>query len=60
MVIPANARKELGIEAKTKLLVFQCLQGKGLIMMKWDAIEQILSLTNERGCESGELNPRFA
>lgn len=49
VVIPAKARKELGIEANTKMLVFECLQGRGLIMMTWDTVGQMLNFTKEQG-----------
>ena len=52
VVIPAKARKELGIEAKKKLLVFECLQGKGLLLMKWETIAQLVSLTHKDNSDS--------
>ena len=48
LVIPANARKELGIVAGTKLLTFECLRGGGLVLVKGDTIEQMLGLTSQR------------
>jgi len=48
VVIPANARKELGIDAGTTLLVFELFHGRGLVLLKADAVEQMLSMMSER------------
>jgi len=48
VVIPANARKELGIDTGATLLVFGSFRGRGLVLLKVDAIEQMLSLMSER------------
>jgi AbrB family looped-hinge helix DNA binding protein len=47
VVIPANARKELGIEAGTTLLVFLGPGERGLILFKADAVEQIVKMVSE-------------
>jgi AbrB family looped-hinge helix DNA binding protein len=47
VVIPANARKELGIETGTTLLVFLGPGGRGLILFKADAVERILRMASE-------------
>jgi len=47
VVIPANARKELGMEAGTTLLVFLGPGGRGLILFKADAVEQIVRMVSE-------------
>jgi AbrB family looped-hinge helix DNA binding protein len=47
VVIPANARKELGIEAGTTLLVFLGPGGRGLILFKADAVEQMVKMVSE-------------
>ena len=44
LVIPAVARKELGIDVGTKLLVFSLFQEKGLILIKVDAVEELVNL----------------
>ena len=48
VVIPANARKELDIDSGDTLLVFKFFRGQGLVLLKADAIEQMLSTMNER------------
>ncbi len=47
VVIPANARKELGIEAGATLLVFLGPGGRGLILFKADAMEQMVKMVSE-------------
>jgi bifunctional DNA-binding transcriptional regulator/antitoxin component of YhaV-PrlF toxin-antitoxin module len=47
-VILVNARKELGIDAGTTLLVFKALGGQGLVLLKVDAIEQMMSMVSQR------------
>jgi len=47
VVIPANARKELGMEAGTTLLVFLGPGGKGLLFIKADTVEQIVKMVSE-------------
>ena len=48
VVIPANARKELGIDSRDTLLVCSLPHGQGLLLLKADTIEQILSIMSER------------
>ncbi len=48
VVIPVNARKEMGIDAGTTLLVFKSFHGQGLVLLKVDAIEQMLAMVSER------------
>jgi len=48
VVIPAHARKELGIDAGATLLVFKSLRGRGLTLLKVDAVEEMLTLASER------------
>ncbi len=48
VVIPVNARKEMGIDAGTTLLVFRALHGQGLVLLKVDAIEQMMSMVSQR------------
>ncbi len=47
VVIPANARKELGIETRTTLLAFLGPGGKGLLLFKADTVEQIVKMVSE-------------
>lgn len=48
VVIPVNARREMGIDAGTTLLVFKALRGQGLVLLKVDAIEQMMSMVSKR------------
>ena len=48
VVIPVNARKELGLDSGDTLLVFKALRGQGLVLLKVDAIEQILGMVSKR------------
>jgi len=48
VVIPVNARKEMGIDAGATLLVFKAFHGQGLMLLKVDAIEQMMSMVSER------------
>ena len=43
VVIPANARKELGIESGDTLLVFKILHDQVLTLVKVEALEQVLT-----------------
>ena len=42
VVIPANARKELGIESGDTLLVFKILHDQVMALVKVDTLEQVL------------------
>jgi AbrB family looped-hinge helix DNA binding protein len=55
VVIPVNARKELGIDIGTTLLVFEALAGQGLILLKVDAIEQMMSMVSQHLTEFEKL-----
>ncbi len=55
VVIPANARKELGIESGDTLLVCGPPQVQGLLLLKVDAVEQILSIAAEQLDSFGKL-----
>ena len=48
VVIPANARNELGIDRGATLLVFEFFHGRGLVLLKADAVEQMLGMMSER------------
>jgi len=48
VVIPVNARKEMGIDAGTTLLVFKAFHSQGLVLLKVDAIEQMMSMVSQR------------
>ncbi len=55
VVIPINARKEMGIDAGTTLLVFGGPHGQGLLLVKVDAIEQMMNMVSERLTEFEKL-----
>ena len=55
LVIPAEARKELGIDVGTKLLVFSHFQSKGLIFVKVEAVEDLLNTMSRRVEEFASL-----
>jgi bifunctional DNA-binding transcriptional regulator/antitoxin component of YhaV-PrlF toxin-antitoxin module len=44
LVIPAEARKELGIDTGNKFLVFGHFEGQGLMFIKVEAAEEFLNL----------------
>jgi len=48
VVIPANARKEIGINSGDTLLVCGPAHGQGLLLLKMDAVEGILSMMSEQ------------
>jgi bifunctional DNA-binding transcriptional regulator/antitoxin component of YhaV-PrlF toxin-antitoxin module len=47
-VIPINARKQLDMVPGTTLLVFEAFGGRGIILLKADAIEALLNTVSER------------
>ena len=55
LVIPVEARKELGIDVGTKLLVFSHFQGRGLIFVKVDAVEELLNAMSRRVTDFAQL-----
>ena len=55
LVIPVEARKELGIDVGTKLLVFNHFHGGGLIFVKVEAVEQLLNIMSRRVDEFANL-----
>jgi len=48
VVIPASARKELGVNGGDTLLVFKAPHNQGLVLLKAEAMEQVLSTMSER------------
>jgi AbrB family looped-hinge helix DNA binding protein len=48
VVIPAHARKEMDIEVGATLLVFSGPGGRGLILFKADAVEQLVKMVSEQ------------
>ncbi len=55
VVIPANARKELDISSGDTFLACGTPHGEGLLLLKVDAVEQILSVVSEQLAIVGKL-----
>jgi bifunctional DNA-binding transcriptional regulator/antitoxin component of YhaV-PrlF toxin-antitoxin module len=55
LVVPVEARKELGIDAGSKLLVFGHFEGQGLIFVKVEAAEELLNIVTSRLDELASL-----
>lgn len=55
VVIPVNARKELNIGSGDTLLACGTPHGEGLLLLKVDAVERILSVMNEQLDSIGKL-----
>ena len=55
LVIPMEARKELGIDTGSKLLVFGHFGGRGLIFIKAEAAEELLNIMSTRLDEVAKL-----
>jgi len=55
LVIPAEARKELGIDTGSRLLVFGHFGGRGLIFIKAEAAEEMLNVMSSRLDEVAKL-----
>jgi bifunctional DNA-binding transcriptional regulator/antitoxin component of YhaV-PrlF toxin-antitoxin module len=54
-VIPVEARKDLGIDAGSKLLVFGHFEGQGLIFIKVEAAEELLNMVTSKLDEVAKL-----
>ncbi|OGN97259.1 MAG: hypothetical protein A2Z77_06755 [Chloroflexi bacterium RBG_13_51_36] len=48
LVIPVEARKELGIDTGNKFLVFGHFEGLGLIFIKVEAAEKMLNMVSSQ------------
>ena len=55
LVIPVEARRELGVDVGTKLLAFNLLQGRGLLFVKVEAVEELLNTMSQRVDEFAKL-----
>ena len=55
VVIPVNARKELNIGSGDTLLACGTTHGEGLLLLKVDAVERILSVMSEQLDSIGKL-----
>jgi len=59
VVIPANARKELGLDTGATLLVLEAPFGEGLILLKAAALEQMLTMMSEHVTELEKQLKRY-
>ena len=48
IVIPAEARRDMALDTRDKLLVFGAAHGGGLFLVKADQFEQMMSAWSER------------
>jgi bifunctional DNA-binding transcriptional regulator/antitoxin component of YhaV-PrlF toxin-antitoxin module len=55
MVIPVEARRELGMEVGTRVLVFKLFQGRGLAFVKVEAVEDLLRVITQHVDEFTKL-----
>jgi bifunctional DNA-binding transcriptional regulator/antitoxin component of YhaV-PrlF toxin-antitoxin module len=55
LVIPVEARKELGIDTGNKCLVFWHFEGLGLSLIKVEAAEKVLNIISSRLDEVAKL-----
>jgi bifunctional DNA-binding transcriptional regulator/antitoxin component of YhaV-PrlF toxin-antitoxin module len=55
LVIPVEARKELGIDTGGKVLVFGHFGGRGLILIKVEAVEEFVNIMSSRLDEANKL-----
>ena len=55
LVVPVEARKELGVDTGDKLLVFGHFGGRGLIFIKAEAAEELLNIMSSRLDEVAKL-----
>jgi len=55
LVVPVEARKELGIDTGGKVLVFGHFGGRGLILIKVEAVEELVNIMSTRLGEAAKL-----
>ena len=55
LVIPVEARRELGIDVGSKLLVFNHSSDRGLLFVKVEAVEELLNIMSRRIDEFAKL-----
>lgn len=51
IVIPAEAREAMGLEAGAKLMIFGAWGGAGLLLMRGEAVREFLTRASERFAE---------
>ena len=60
VVIPAPARRELGIDVGSRFLVFKSFHGSGLLLIKMEAVEGFLGTMTDRLSELEGLVKKYA
>ena len=55
IVIPVEARKELGMDVGTRLLTFKLPQGRGLVCVKVEAVEEFVNIMSQHVNEFTKL-----
>jgi len=55
LVVPVEARKELGIDTGDKLLVFGHFGGRGLMFIKVEAVAELVNIMSSRLDEAAKL-----
>jgi bifunctional DNA-binding transcriptional regulator/antitoxin component of YhaV-PrlF toxin-antitoxin module len=55
LVVPVEARKELGVDTGDKLLVFGHFGGRGLMFIKVEAVEELVNVMSTRLDEAAKL-----
>ena len=55
IVIPVEARKELGMDVGTRLLTFKLFEGRGLVFVKVEAVEELVNIMTQHVNEFSKL-----
>jgi bifunctional DNA-binding transcriptional regulator/antitoxin component of YhaV-PrlF toxin-antitoxin module len=55
LVIPVDARRELGLDAGTKLLAFNLFERNGVVLVKVEAVEELLNMMSHHVSELARL-----
>ena len=55
LVVPVEARKELGVDTGDKLLVFGHFGGRGLILIRVEAVEELVNIMSTRLDETAKV-----
>ena len=55
IVIPVEARKELDMDVGTRLLTFKLPQGRGLVFVKVEAVEEFINIMGQHVNEFTKL-----
>jgi len=55
IVIPVEARRELGMDVGTRLLTFKLFEGRGLVFVKVEAVEELVNIMTQHVNEFTKL-----